>query len=156
MSSVSSIDIEDDVTFMRREFNEFLDDYGWNVTLKHFTGMTPPAKFNKYYNALDVNYEDESSRIVTESTILVVLQYPGLPKREERETITTMGSMINRVAFCFVKNDVTVEVGDQIVDDNDETFRVEYIREYKISKSDSTPYIIYKQLKIQKTVDVLP
>lgn len=148
-----SILFEDDVTFLRTEFNAFLDDYGFNVTLRHYTGQTPAGDYDDYYNAMNVD-DESNSWSYTDTTILVFFQYETLSKREEREMVTIIGGLIQRIATIFVKNDVTISQGDEIIH-NDETFKVETVIPHQLSKGDETAYTVYYECKIQKTLDVI-
>lgn len=151
---MTAILIEDDVTYLRREFNKFIDDYGWNVICRHFTGQKPKEQFNNKYGSIDSDFPSiDNNWNYTDTTIKVCLQYAKLPNREERETVTTVGTVVNQTATIFCKNDATIEQGDEIIDGT-QKYMVEMVIPYKLSKGDATAYVVYYECKIKKTADV--
>lgn len=141
------VSIQNMETWMIGEIDTIIDDYGMNVTLRHYTGMKPASNYDEDYNSMNTDYEPDNWEY-SESTIKVIFQYKELQARQERELVATAGSMIQRTAFLYCKGTVTIEQDDEIIYNN-ESFKVEVVVTYPITTS-----TIYKRCKITKTVDV--
>ncbi|RLD10976.1 MAG: hypothetical protein DRI44_04630 [Chlamydiae bacterium] len=154
-------------TDVQARFNEFINDYGQDLTLRHFTGIA--VADNETYN--DIYDEVDISKVSGQSTELSYKDYTvrghvqpiDLPQREQRLKHSTIGYYEQGRMRCFIKaidengtaiisrlnsaNDFNLDLNDQILYDGT-TFIVNNIKPWKIGND-----IIYYELHLKIDID---